>query len=382
MIDRDLLTDTLVELVKINSSNPSLTPGSPGEAEIGVFLAQAMQAAGLQVSTHDLAPGRVNVVGILKGRGGGKTLLLNGHMDTVGVEGMPAPFSGLVRDGRVYGRGSQDMKGSLAAMVAAASALKTHAAQLRGDLIIACVADEEYASLGTDDLVRHYRADAAIVTEPTDLSIGLAHRGFIWFEVETSGVAAHGSRFTDGVDAIMHMGRFLSGLELLGIDLIRRTPHPYAGPPSLHASTVAGGSELSVYPAGCRLQLERRTVPGETIQTATHELQQILDQLQQADKKFQGSVRPTLWRNPFEIDPGAQIVKIVEDSIQRQLGKQPIHGGATFWTDAAILAGAGIPSLLLGPVGSGLHSAEEWVDLQSTADLAEILVLTAQEFCK
>lgn len=382
MIDSDFLTNTLVDLVRINSCNPSLTPGSPGESEIGAYLAETMRSAGLEVHTHELAPRRVNVVGILKGRGDGKSLLINAHMDTVGVEGMPAPFSGLVREGRVYGRGSQDMKGSLAAMIAAASALKAQPGHLRGDLIIACVADEEFASLGTDDLVKRYHADAAIVTEPTDLAIGLAHRGFIWFDIEITGVAAHGSRFDDGVDAIMHMGRFLSGLDQLGSELLRRSPHPYAGPPSLHASTITGGNELSIYPARCLLQMERRTVPGESVESATNELQMIIDRLQQADRKFLGSVRSTLWRNPFEIDPHAEIVRTVEIAIHRQLGRQPIHAGASFWTDAALLAEAGIPTLLLGPVGAGLHSAEEWVDLQSTVDLAEILAHTVQEFCQ
>lgn len=382
MVDKDFLERTLVDLVQIDSSNPSLTPGGPGESLIGAYLADVMQSLGLQVTTYELAPQRVNVVGVLKGRGAGKTLLLNAHMDTVGVEGMPAPFSGAVRNGRVYGRGSQDMKGSLAAMLAAARALQSQALRPVGDLVIACVADEEFASLGTDDLVRHYHAEAAIVTEPTDLVIGLAHRGFIWYEVETVGKAAHGSRYQEGIDAIMHMGRFLKSLEELGKDLVQRKPHPFAGPPSLHASTIQGGSELSVYPARCRLELERRTVPGETLQGATQELQQILDRLHREDPQFQGSVRPTLWREPHEIDPGAEIVRVVEQAITRQLRQQPRHGGASFWTDAAILAQAGIPCLLLGPVGAGLHSAEEWVDLQSTIDLAEILVQVTLEFCQ
>lgn len=382
MIDRDFLSRTLVDLVQINSANPSLTPGSPGEAEIGAYLAQLMKSAGLQVFTHTLAHQRLNVVGILPGTGGGKSLLLNAHMDTVGFEGMPDPLSGEIREGRVYGRGSQDMKGSLAAMLAAALAVKSLAVPLRGDLVIACVADEEYASLGTEDLVRHYHADAAIVTEPTDLVIGLAHRGFIWFEVETTGRAAHGSRYTEGIDAIMHMGRFLSGLDQLEKALLQHPPHPHAGPPSLHASTIQGGSEWSIYPAHCRLAIERRTIPGETVDSALAELQQIIDQLRSEDRQFDASVRPTLWRSPFEIDPKAEIVRLVEQAVSRQLKQPPRHGGASFWTDAALLSQAGIPSLLLGPAGAGLHSAEEWVDLQSTFDLAEILAQTTLEFCQ
>jgi acetylornithine deacetylase len=382
MIDKEFLNRVLVDLIHIDSANPSLVPGSPGEAELGAYLAQLMETSGLQVFIHTLAPQRLNVVGILRGSGGGKSLLLNAHMDTVGFEGMTAPLSGKIQNGRVYGRGSQDMKGGLAAMLAAALAVKSLAVPLRGDLIIACVADEEYASLGTADLVRHYHADAAIVTEPTDLVIGLAHRGFIWFEVETTGRAAHGSRYTEGIDAIMHMGRFLSGLERLEKELLQRPPHPFAGPPSLHTSTIQGGSEWSIYPAKCRLAIERRTVPGETVQFATAELEQMLDQLRMEDSQFDASLHPALWRSPFEIDPKEEIVRLVEQALSRQLKQQPRHGGASFWTDAALLAEAGIPSLLLGPAGAGLHSAEEWVDLQSTFDLAEILVQTTLEFCK
>ena len=381
MIDKDFLARTLVDLIRINSTNPSLTPGSPGEAEIGAYLARLMKTMGLRVKTHLLAPQRVNVVGILKGTGTGRSLMLNAHLDTVGVEGMPAPFSGEIRDGRVYGRGSQDMKAGLAAVLAAAGAIIAFGEKLRGDLIIAGVADEEFASAGTADLVKHYQADAAIVTEPTDLVIGRAHRGFIWFEVETTGRAAHGSRFTEGIDAIVHMGRFLAGLDRLEKDLRERPPHVLAGPPSLHASTIHGGSELSIYPARCLLALERRTIPGETVDQAAQELQHIIDRLRDEDSQFQASVRSTMWRNPFEIDSSAEIIRLVEKVITRQLGRPPRHGGTSFWTDAAILADAGIPSVLLGPIGAGLHSSEEWVDLQSTVDLAEILAATTKEFC-
>lgn len=380
-IDDDYLTQALVELVQIDSSNPSLTPGAPGEAKVGFHLAQQMAALGLAVAVHDIGPQRVNVVGIRRGRGRGRSLMLNGHLDTVGAQGMADPFGATVHDGRLYGRGSQDMKGSLAAMLAAVKALNDAGITLEGDLIITAVADEEYASIGTEDIARRYRADAAIVCEPTDMALCLAHRGFIWYTAETTGRAAHGSRFREGIDAIMHMGRFLAALEPLERDLRERAPHPLAGPPSLHASRIHGGTELSVYPAHCRLELERRTIPGESVEQATAELQALMDALAAADPTFRARLDPFFHRAPFAVAADAPIVQALEQAATARLGHAPPHMGATFWTDAALLAEAGIDTVLMGPIGGGLHSAEEWVDLRSCCDLAAILAATAQQFC-
>jgi acetylornithine deacetylase len=380
-IDEKYLTQTLVEMVQINSGNPMLTPGAPGEAALGAYIAQQMSTLGLEVATHDLGPNRVNVVGILQGKGGGRSLMLNGHLDTVGVKGMAAPFAATIRDGKLYGRGSQDMKASLAAMLAAVKALNDNGISLAGDLILTAVADEEYASIGTEDIVRHYHADAAIVTEPTDLALCRAHRGFLWYTVETMGRAAHGSRFADGVDAIMHMGRFLAELDQLEQELRARPAHELAGPPSLHASTIQGGTELSVYPDYCRLEIERRSVPGESIEDVTAEFQAIIDRLSAADPTFKATVAFFLGRGPFAVDADAPIVRALEQATFERMGSLPAHTGAPFWTDASILAEAGIDTVIMGPVGAGLHSAEEWVDLRSVVDLAAILTDTAIEFC-
>lgn len=380
-IDADYVTRTLVDLVRINSTNPLLTPGSPGEGEIGARLAEMMDDLGLAVTTYDLGEGRVNVVGVLRGQGDGPSLLLNGHLDTVGVQGMEDPFGATIRDGRLYGRGSQDMKGSLSAMLAAAKAIQDAGITLAGDLLVTAVADEEYASIGMEDLVRNVTADAAIVTEPTDLALCRAHRGFAWYQFDTIGRAAHGSRYTEGVDAIMHMGRILAELDRLEQDLRMRTPHELAGPPSLHASLIEGGTELSVYPASSRLKIERRTIPGEAIPAITAELQAILDRLSEADEAFNAKLSLLFERAPFAVAADAPIVAALEGAASQRLGQAPAHVGATFWTDAALLAEAGIDSVLMGPVGAGLHSAVEWVDLASVVDLAAILAGTALRFC-
>lgn len=380
-IDRNYLYKTLSELVQINSVNPDLVPGSPGEAEISRYVAQELADLGLVVRLHEPRPGRISVVGTLPGTGGGRSLMLNAHYDTVGVEGMPDPFSASVQEGRLYGRGSYDMKGSLAACLAALKALVDSKGCLKGDLMVSAVADEEYASLGTSDLLQHYSVDAAVVTEPTELEICLAHKGFIWLEVETQGRAYHGSQFSKGIDAIMRMGRFLASLEGLENELRRRTPHPLVGPPSLHASMIEGGTSLSVYSASCRLKIERRTVPGESEDQVRGEIEALLEPLRQTDPTFKASLRTILVRNPFEVHRETAIVRSVQSAFRKVSdGATPHHCGQNPWMDSALFAAAGIETVVLGPVGGGAHSDQEWVDLESVQRLAEVLAMTAVDY--
>lgn len=382
-IDETFLLKMMKEMVRINSTNPSLSPEGVGETEMAAYVAKQLEDIGLAVTVWEIEPNRWNVVGKLAGSGQGHSLMLNAHMDTVGVEGMAEPFSAAVRDGQLYGRGSQDMKGSLAAMIAATKGIVDAGLQLKGDLLITAVADEEHSSIGAEDLVRQgYWAKAAIVTEPTDLAICRAHRGFIWYDVQTFGRAAHGSRYMEGIDANMRMGRFLAELDRLEEDLRQRAPHPLVDVPSLHAAKLEGGSEISVYAAHCLLQLERRTVPGETVALATSELQAIIDRLAAVDATFEAAVSPTFSREPFEVEAKAEIVNVVETAAAKQLGRTPAHIGQTYWTDAAIFADAGMETVLIGPVGHGLHSAEEWVDVESVLDLAYILAKAALHYCK
>ena len=381
-IDEDYLITTTQELVRINSTNPSLSADGKGETEIAAYLALRMAELGLDVKRSEIAPGRENVVGTLRGRGGGRSLLLNAHVDTVGVEGMTIdPFGAELRDGRIYGRGAQDMKASAAAMLAVAKAIVDARIQLSGDLLLTFVADEEYLSIGTETLVKEFSADAAIVTEPSEMQLCRAHRGFIWFEVDVFGRAAHGSRFSEGIDANVRMGRFLVELEKLAAEVVQREPHPLAGPPSLHASLLRGGTEISTYADKAKVTIERRIVPGESVEGCQAEIQNILDRLAETDLSFKAQVKATFWRYPFEVRSDARIVQILDGALESRLGAIPEHIGQTFWTDAALLADAGIETVLLGPVGDGLHSAEEWVDLKSVVDLAYVLAETAINYC-
>jgi acetylornithine deacetylase len=294
---------------------------------------------------------------------------------------MTDPFGAEIRDGRLYGRGAHDMKGSLAAGIGAAKMLADAGVRLRGDFVVAAVADEEYGSLGTTDLLTRCRTDAAIVTEPTNLEVCLAHKGYIWIDVETCGKAAHGSRFTEGVDAVMRMGRFLAELERLEVALRTGPAHPLVGPPSLHAATINGGSGLSTYAAQCRLQIERRTVPGETVEGAVGQVREIVDRLAASDPSFAATVRTFFEREPFEVSPDAHIVRVLAGEAAAVLGRTPAFVGDTPWMDAALLADAGIETVVMGPTGAGEHSAVEWVDVESVVRMAEILARTAVAYC-
>lgn len=355
----DPVISLLRDLVAIDSVNPSLVPGAAGEAQIADAIAAHLRAIGLDVQLQDAAPGRTNVVGVLEGTERGRTIMFCGHTDTVGVAGMTAPFDPVIRDGRLYGRGAQDMKAGVAAMIDAAR-LASDRGFRKGRILIAAVADEEYASVGADALVREWKADRGIVTEPTDLKIGIGHKGFAWATIDTKGRAAHGSRPGDGRDAIIRMGRVLSRLEQLDRDLQSRPSHPLLGTGSLHASIIDGGRELSSYPDHCRLQLERRTIPGESVETFGHEMDAILRVLRQEDPELEASVELMFSRPPYEVSPDHDLPRALQTAAAKA-GVASSTAGMSFWTDAAILGHAGIPSVLFGPGGAGLHSTEEYV---------------------
>lgn len=373
MIDPERLTRLLADLVRHNSVNPDLVSGAPGEEAIAAFLCQYCRSAGLEAEVQHLGPGRASVLARLRGRGERPPLLLNGHLDTVGVEGMTIdPFEPVIREGRLYGRGAFDMKGGVAAMVEAALAAAAGGPP-PGDVVLAMVADEEYASLGTEAVAREVRAGAAVVTEPTALEVCIAHKGFAWITIETLGRAAHGSRYDEGVDAIARMGRVLAQLERLEREVYPRRLHPLLGRPSVHASLIAGGQELSTYPERCRLQVERRTLPAEDPEDVAAEVEGLLGELRSADPSFEATWSLSLFRPGLEIPPQAALVGALRRAAAAVLGREPALVGASPWMDSALLAAAGIPTVIFGPAGSGAHAAEEWVDLASVATTAEVL---------
>ena len=376
----DAAIKLLRELVAVNSVNPTLVRGAPGEREIADLIAAEMRRGGLDVSIEMVTHGRPNVVGVLEGRSAGRTLLFCGHTDTVGVTGMIDPFTPVERDGRLYGRGAQDMKGGVAAMIAAATAIAETGDLASGRLVVACVVDEEHSSIGADALVKSWRADAAVVTEPTELEIAVGHKGFSWVDIAVEGKAAHGSRPADGQDAILRLGRVLMRLEALDRALQAKPPHPLVGTGSLHASIVEGGHELSSYPDRATLQMERRTLPGETQSIALHEVQAILDALAHEDSTFRGTATARFSRPGYEIAADSGVPEILAVALTH-CGGQPRITGASFWTDAAVLGHAGIPSVLFGPGGAGLHSTEEYVNIADVVLCRDTLVELVRRFC-
>ena len=376
----DPVVDLLRELVAIDSINPSLVPGGAGEAAVAERIAAALRPGGIDVEVTDVAPGRPNVVGVVEGRAPGRSLIFCGHMDTVGVEGMAAPFDPAVRDGRLHGRGSQDMKSGVAAMVDAAVQVARGGGLPRGRLVVAAVADEEHASAGAEALVGAHSADGAVVTEPTDLRVATAHKGFEWVEVETRGRAAHGSRPADGRDAILDMGRVLGRLEAVETELRAGPTHPRLGRASLHASTIHGGQALSVYPDRCVLGVERRTLVGEPSDAGLAEVQAALSVLAHDDGDFDASARQLLTRPPHAIADDHPLCGELR-RILRHRGLDDAPTGMSFWTDAAILGRAGTPAVLFGPTGAGLHGPDEYVEIDSVGTCRDVLVELIRAFC-
>lgn len=366
------LLDLLTGLVAIDSVNPSLVPGGSGEAEIARFVAEWSRDAGLDVDWLEATPGRPSVVVRARGIGGGATLLLCGHLDTVSYRGMVDPLLPRIEGDRLYGRGAYDMKAGLAASLIACRDARV--AGLRGDVIVAAVADEEHASIGVQEVLGTITADGAIVTEPTGLALIVAHKGFVWSEIDVPGQAAHGSRPDLGIDAIVRAGPLLTALGELDRSLEART-HPMVGRPSVHASLINGGEELSSYPALCTIGIERRTIPGETVAEVERELAALIAGVEGAQ------ARTVLVRDPFEIDPTAHLPRLVRAAATSELGAEPAIAGAPYWADSGFIGAAGIPVLLFGPGGEGAHAAEEWVSVTETAAVARILTAVALSFC-
>ena len=372
------------ELIRIDSVNPELVPGAAGETEIAAWCAAWLSAAGFEVQRLGTRE-RPTVVGIARGTGGGQSLLLNGHLDTVGVAGYDGdPFAAEIRDGNLYGRGAFDMKAGVTAIMVAAA--RAASAKLAGDVIVTLVCDEEFASRGTQDALTALaaaavRADAAIVTEPSELNLVLAHRGFAWFEIELTGLAAHGSMPHQGVDAIAHAGLVMRALDELRGRFESTLPHPLLGFSAVRVSMISGGSDAATVADRCTLTIERRTLPGETPDSVEAELRALLEELAATTTDFRFELRRLVARGAFEADADGPIVHAVRESAERVLGCPVTSRGEPFWTDAGLILEAGIPCLLLGVDGGGAHADTEWATVESIEQLADILEGAIRAFC-
>lgn len=373
-LDGAPLVSLLERLVSLDSQNPALVPGATGERAIAELCREWLLAAGAEAWLDEVGPDRWNTVGRVRG-GPGPTLVLCGHLDTVSIDGMTRPpLQPWLDQGRLYGRGAYDMKGGVAAIMGALAALA--ASPPSGTVLAALVADEEYASLGARDFVRRYPADACVVAEPSEGRLILAHKGFVWVELETGGTAAHGSRWDLGVSAVGRMGRVIAALEEFDRQVLRRRVHPLLGPASLHCATVQGGEGWSTYAAACTLRVERRTLPGETPAAVLAELEQVL-----GDAGESAVVREVLSRSPLECDPASPLARAVRAAASEVSGSEPEDAGVAYWMDAAIFADAGVPTVNYGPGGAGAHAATEWVDVASVAATARVLEKACRRYC-
>jgi len=380
-LDDDELCRLLEALVSIDSINPDLVPGAAGERALAGRVGAWLAERGVAVTYQDVVPGRMNVIGRVRGRGSGPSLMLNAHLDTVGVAAMPEGLRPSVRGGRLYGRGAHDMKSGLAAAMVAMAAVVSD--QLPGDVILAAVVDEEGESKGTATLLRDYTADAGIVLEPTGHLIVPVHKGFVWADIETEGVAAHGSDAERGVDAIFGMGHVLVELDVLAHRLRTRPPVGLAGTGTLHASLITGGREVPTYPDRCSVVVERRTVPGETAEHVLAELDGAVAAAHAGDigSRWSGGVSLRLVRMPLSTPMDAPVVTALRHACRSVLGSAPV-GAVAFWTDAALMSGAGIPSVVFGVRGEGMHSSCEWVDLASVRSVADVITAAIRRLCR
>lgn len=378
------LTQTLTQ---IDSSNVTLSAAAgAGEARIVDYISAWLAHRDIEAHRVETVPGRPSVVGVVRGSGGGKSLMLNGHVDTVSLASYDdKPLSGHVSDkyGRpaIFGRGCLDMKSGLAAALSTLAAIKKSGQTLRGDVILAAVSDEEDASQGTRDLIEAgWKADGAILPEPTNGTIMPSHKGFLWVEVDILGVAGHGSNPATGVDSILLAGKFLNALE----GYQKRLPvDDFLGPASLHCGLIKGGEEPSSYPAKCTITVEFRTIPGQTDESIMQDMKKLLADIAKDTPDFKyAEPRSVISRPTQKIPLDHPLIQKMTQLATKSMGRAPSIEGAAIWCDAALLTQSGTPAIVFGPSGEGLHAKEEWVDIESIKQVSEVLYNLVFDFCQ
>lgn len=359
------------QLVRTPSVNPELEEGAAGEARVAALAANWLADWGYETAVDEVAPGRCNVVA-KRGPRAGPSLLLSGHLDTVGVAGMAAPFSGALRDGKLHGRGAADMKAGVACVLAVAARLARE--EMKGRLLVALTADEEHAAIGMKALVDGgLRADAAVVCEPTGLAVMPAHKGFLWIDAEVAGRAAHGSRPDLGVDAVVHAGHLLVALGEEARRLEAETGHPLLGPASIHAGLIRGGTAPSVYAEACRIVIERRLLPGETCESAMAEMSRVAEAAGRSCPGLEVQTRAGLFRAGTETAADSRLVRDLRRACVRA-GLPDRVEGMSAWVEAGLLNATGTPAACFGPGSiAQAHAAEEWVAESEVRVAAQVL---------
>ncbi len=375
-IDEAAAARCLADLVRFPTVNP---PGDEGS--LAEHVAGQLHAMGLETELREVLPGRPNVVARLRGKSGRPVLLFNTHMDVVppGAGWTKDPFGGEVADGRLYGRGAADAKGSLAAFLMAAGALAQSRIALEGDLVVTAVVDEEAGSQGARRLAPTIAADHAIVGEPTGLDVVVAHRGSFRPVIAVEGRAAHASQPREGVNAIQMAARAITALESHATTFDGRS-HPLVGSPTLAVTLVRGGHKENVIPDQCEFTIDRRLIPGESEAEARAEIERVLAAVRADVPDFRAAIArlvPTTG-GPAETPPDAPIVAALVRAGEAVLGRRPPLAGFPAACDMVHFRAAGIPTAVLGPGDlARAHTANEWVDLRQVADAARIYALAA-----
>ena len=358
----DPLVALLADLVAIPSVNPmgrERTGTDYGERGIADYVAAYLRRHGVDCEVDEVVPGRPNVIGRIDA-GAPATILLEAHLDTVHVDTMTIPpFTPEVRRGRLYGRGSCDTKGSLAAFLFAACGMLAQGKKPGVNVVLAAVADEEYQFTGALHAVaRGLKADFGIAGEPTQLHIVRAHKGVTRWKIVTRGLSAHSAYPTRGKNAIYTMGRILTRLEDYALELGQEPPHPLLGPPSLSVGVIEGGQAVNIVPDTCVIEIDRRTLPGESIESVLAPVRRLLKEIPGWE-----IVPPHLAVEPMEVPRASRAVALIEESVAHVTGTATVEG-ANYATDAGIYNRAGIPTIVFGPGDiAHAHTHNESIDL-------------------
>lgn len=384
-ITPDQAIELLTRLVEIESVTPWLIPTGSGEAAVARYIADWLADTGAEIEIVEVEPGRPNVLARLRGTGGGPTLCLNAHSDTVGFAGWPDEALVPRIDGDImYGLGAADDKSGVAAAMLTLRTLAESGTSLRGDLLIACVADEEGISIGSEHLAAHNDGiDACIVLEPQpNEELIVEHQGFGWIDVICHGVAAHGCVPDQGVDAIVHLAEVITRMHAHDRRAFEPEPHPMSGRTVFHTGTLTGGTDYATYPNYAKVGIEIGTQPGEHLSDRVAEIEGMFADVARTERGFKGEVIVQLDREPFVATGHEALQEIVVGAMTEVLGVPPAITGMNGWTDAALMQAAGIPTLLMGSLGGNYHAAGEWTSISGLVKLCDTLVGVATRYLR
>ncbi len=381
-IARADLEALLGDLVRIDARNPWLIPGGPGEGAIAGHIVARLRPLGIDVTVEEVAQGRPNVIARVRGTGGGRSVVLNAHIDTVGDASWPdRAMKPVIEGDRMIGLGAADDKGHAALMVLLMERFARSGRTLRGDVVAAFVMDEEATSDGSFHYVAHHSADACIILEPFGLGQAVvSHQGFGWLDITVTGRAAHGSAPEMGIDAISGVAAVIGRLDALGVTWAA-APHPQNGATVYHASTISGGSDYATYPASVTLGIEIGTQPGETILDRVADIEAIFADITAGRPDFRAEVTVKLHRDPFLAVGHEALREAVAAATLEVTGNPLVDVGENAWMDAAIMQAAGIPTISLGATGANLHAADEWVSLRELVMVGDIVERAIGDFC-